>query len=53
MSQKSLIWWGTVIGGIIGGYIPSLWDANMFSVSSVIFTAIGGIVGIWIGYRLS
>lgn len=41
------------IGSIIGGYVPSLWDANLFSLSSIIFTAIGGFAGIWLGYKIS
>jgi hypothetical protein len=53
MSSKSLIWIGMVIGSTIGGYIPTFWGADMFSVWSVILTAVGGILGIWLGYKMS
>jgi hypothetical protein len=52
MEQKKLIMVGMTIGSIIGGYIPELWDAGIFSMSGVVFSAIGGFVGIWIGYKL-
>ena len=51
--DKKIIVVTTVIGSFIGGYIPSLWDSNMFSLSGVLFTALGGIIGIWIGYKMS
>lgn len=41
------------VGSTIGGYIPALWGAGFFSFSSVILTAVGGILGIWLGYKLS
>lgn len=41
------------IGSAIGGYIPALWGDSFFSVWSVILTAVGGIAGIWIGFKLS
>ena len=52
MSTKTLIWTGVFIGSTVGGFIPSLWGDSLFSVSSVIFTTIGGIAGIWIGFKL-
>lgn len=41
------------IGSAIGGYIPVLWGDSFLSISSVLLTAVGGIIGIYIGYRLS
>lgn len=41
------------IGSAIGGYIPNLWNASLFSFSSIILTAVGGVIGIWIGYRFT
>ena len=52
MSTKTLIWTGVFIGSTVGGFIPSLWGDSLFSVSSVIFTTIGGLAGIWIGFKL-
>ncbi len=51
MSKKALIWIGLTIGSAVGGYLPVLWGVDLISFSSVILSAIGGIVGIWLGYR--
>ena len=53
MTSKSLIWLGMIIGSSIGGFIPALWGADLFSFSSIIFSGIGGILGIWLGFKLS
>lgn len=53
MESKRLIWLGMFLGSTLGSYIPSLWGADMFSASSLILGAVGGIVGIWVGFRLS
>ncbi|MDD5132639.1 MAG: hypothetical protein PHH44_08275 [bacterium] len=39
------------IGSFIGGLIPNLWGASMFSMAGVFFSALGGIAGIWIVYK--
>ena len=41
------------IGSLIGSYIPALWGESMFSMSSIILTAVGGLVGIWAGFKLT
>jgi hypothetical protein len=51
MSKKALIWIGLMIGSGVGGYVPVLWGGDLISFSSVILSAVGGIVGIWLGYR--
>lgn len=40
------------IGSVVGGYIPSLWDDSMFSIISIVLSAVGGFIGIWVGYVL-
>ena len=52
MSRKSLIWIGLFAGSSLGTYIPALWGASSFSLSSAFCSAAGGLLGIWIGYRL-
>lgn len=49
--DKKVIMLGMVFGSIIGGYIPTLFGASIFSFSSIIFTAIGGFLGIWVAYK--
>ena len=53
MSSKSLIWIGLFVGSGIGSYIPFLWGANFLTFSHAISTAVGGLIGIWIGFKLS
>ena len=52
MDRKKLVTVGMILGGFLGGYIPSLWGAGSFSFSGLIFTAIGSMVGIFLGFRL-
>ena len=50
--DKKVVIIGMIFGSTIGGYIPTLFGASAFSLSSVICGAIGGIVGIWVSFRL-
>lgn len=52
MNSKSLIWIFMGIGSMVGGYLPTLWGENFLSMSSVLLTAVGGILGIWLGFKL-
>jgi hypothetical protein len=53
MESKSVIWIGMAVGSTIGSFIPLLWGAGVFSFSSIILSAIGGILGIWLGFKIS
>ncbi|MHB1316342.1 MAG: hypothetical protein ACYCZW_00610 [Minisyncoccota bacterium] len=53
MESKKIIWLFMVVGGYAGGYIPVIWGSSEFSFISIIFSAIGGFAGIWLGYKLS
>jgi uncharacterized membrane protein YeaQ/YmgE (transglycosylase-associated protein family) len=53
MNTKMPVWIGLTIGSSIGSYIPSLWGAGMFSFSSLLFSAIGSIIGIYLGFKIS
>jgi hypothetical protein len=50
--RSKLIWIGLIVGSCIGGYVPSLWGADLISISGVIGSAVGGILGIWLGFRI-
>ena len=50
---KLLIGVGSFGGTIVGSYIPSLWGEDSFSVVGIVFTIIGGVVGILLGYQLA
>jgi hypothetical protein len=51
MNPKSLYLLGATVGGVIGGMVPDLWHAGAFSIWGIVFSTIGGIVGIWAVYR--
>lgn len=53
MNSKSMIWMGMFIGSSIGSFVPMMWGASVLSLSSVFFSAIGGVLGIWLGFKLS
>jgi hypothetical protein len=52
MDRKKLVMVGAVIGGYAGSYIPSLWGAGSFSFSSLFFSAVVAMLGIWVGFKL-
>ena len=53
MGSRSVIGICATFGFFVGGYLPVLWGASSFSAMSLLFSAIGGIAGIWAGVRLS
>ena len=52
MGSNSLVWLGMFVGSAVGGFLPSLWGADVFSFSSILLTAVGGLAGIWVGFKL-
>ncbi|MEI8338076.1 MAG: hypothetical protein WCF92_02940 [bacterium] len=40
------------IGSIVGGYVPALWGGSTFSMSSIVLSSIGAIVGIIVGFKI-
>jgi hypothetical protein len=53
MSAKKIIWIFMFVGGIIGGYVPTLWGASTFSMSTLFFNAAGAIAGVWLGFKIT
>lgn len=53
MSNKVLVMLGMIVGSSIGGYIPILLGASFLSFFSLIGSAVGGILGIYITFQLS
>jgi gas vesicle protein len=54
MESKRTIYFGMFIGGLIGGYAPSLlWGAGTFSFSALLGNAVGAIIGICIAFKLT
>jgi hypothetical protein len=48
---KKLIWIGLFAGSTIGNMVPMLWGGDALSLSGLFFSLVGGIAGIWLGYR--
>ena len=40
-------------GMTVGGFLPDLWGASSFSFASVVFGAVGGVVGVLLASRLA
>ncbi len=53
MNTNRTVWIMMLVGGFIGGYIPMLWGSSGFSFSVIFGNAIGALIGIWIGFKLS
>ena len=51
--MQNRIWLGVLVGSTIGGFIPDLWGAGLFSYSSVLLSGVGALAGLWLGYRVS
>jgi hypothetical protein len=41
-----------LLGGIVGGYVPVLWGASSLGAQSLLFGALGSIVGVFVGARI-
>ena len=53
MNTKVLVWIGIFAGSTIGGLIPTLWGAEVLSFSAILGSLIGGLLGIWVAYKIS
>ncbi|MGD0328256.1 MAG: hypothetical protein ABSB00_00905 [Minisyncoccia bacterium] len=51
--MKQLVWLGLFVGSTIGSLIPELWGAGVFSTSSLLLGAVGGIAGIYVAYKFA
>jgi hypothetical protein len=40
------------VGSSVGNLLPELWGGDAFSLTGMMLALVGGIVGIWVGYRL-
>jgi len=44
---------GMILGTVAGGYIASLFGAGSLSLESIGASMAGGLIGIWIAFKLS
>jgi hypothetical protein len=50
--SKTLVWIGVFAGSALGGYVPSLFGAEMFSMWGLLGSTVGGIAGVFAGLKL-
>jgi hypothetical protein len=50
--NKKIIFLGMLFGGTIGSYIPTIFGASAFSLVSILCGAAGGLLGIWLSFKL-
>ena len=52
--NKFMITLGVTVGSMIGALLPQLWgDKDFLSPMSFLLGFVGGIIGIWVGYKLA
>lgn len=49
--SRSLTWVAIFVGSSVGSFIPELWGAGFLSVSSMVFSALGALAGLWFAYK--
>lgn len=53
MDRKKMCYLGMFVGSSIGGYAPALWGGDVLSLSGLFCSLVGGLLGIWAGYRIA
>ena len=53
MSLKQWVWLGLFVGSTVGGFVPLIWGESALSFASIIASSVGGLLGIWAGYKMS
>ena len=53
MNPKRIIWLCMAVGSTVGAALPVLWGSGEISFASVLFAALGGFAGIYVGFKLS
>ena len=48
---KGMVYLGSSVGGLIGGYVPMLFGADGLSAWSLLGGLVGGLAGIWVVYK--
>ncbi|MDO8503875.1 MAG: hypothetical protein Q7S60_04280 [bacterium] len=53
MSSKIIVYFFMFAGSLAGAYIPTIWGAGFLSISSLVFSTIGAIVGVFVGLKFT
>ncbi|MCX6800412.1 MAG: hypothetical protein NT091_04685 [Candidatus Falkowbacteria bacterium] len=49
--NKKTIMLSMILGSTIGGYLPTFFGASSFSMTSILFSFVGGMAGIWLSVK--
>jgi hypothetical protein len=52
MGPRQMIWIGAIAGSTLGGMVPGLWHAPFWSLWGVVLSGVGGLAGIWAGWKI-
>jgi hypothetical protein len=50
---RSVIGLCAMAGMTVGGFVPAVWGASSFGLSSLLFSVAGAVAGVWFGARLA
>jgi len=50
--ERKLIWLGLFVGATAGNFVPLLWGGSALSMSGLLFLFVGGMLGIWAGFKV-
>jgi len=50
---RSTIMMCATFGMLIGGFVPALWGASSLGLESLLFSGLGGVVGVFAGIRIA
>jgi len=53
MSTKQIIWLNMIVGSALGGTLPALFEGSGQLMTSVFGSAVGGLLGIWLGFMMT
>jgi hypothetical protein len=53
VGSRRFIWFGAIVGSTVGGFVPGLWHASLFSLWGLVFSTAGGLLGIWAAWKLA
>jgi hypothetical protein len=50
---RSVIGLCAMAGMTVGGFVPAVWGGSSFGLSSLLFSVVGAVAGVWFGARLA
>ena len=51
--NKTIIMFFVLVFGLLGGYLPTLFGEDLFSLWGILGSTLGGFFGIWVGVVIS